>query len=185
MEYVTVKNYSLSSILNALTKYTKKSDMPAIVSKRLIFNKAPLGGISSNMLIVFFISIPFIEYAAVFNPYVFGALGIAQSIVVFIVLLVFLMQVVFLMIWKNNKSVLKRVEKSWESYFPSVDIKMVLSSGVSPYNDFYKAYGEAIGIASNDDELHHSLAKAFALMQDENRDLLEAIQKDKDSQKRA
>ncbi len=172
-------NYSLSSILNALTKH-KKSATPCFI-KRLIFNKGPIGGLSSTQLILFFITLPFIEYAAIFNPYVFNYFGIAQSIVVFIVFLVFLMQMVFVMIWRNNKKVLSKVNSSWESYFPGVDLKLVLSSGVSPYNDFYKAYCEAAATSSNDDELHKSLSNAFKLMQEENKDLLDAIAKDKNS----
>lgn len=172
-------NYSLSSILNTFTKYKKSSDVSACIKKRWIFNQAPLGGLSSTQLILIFIALPFIEYASIFNPYVFGMLGIAQSIVVFIVFLVVLMQIVLLLIWKNNKKVLSKIESSWESYFPGVDLKFVLSSGVSPYNDFYKAYCEAKETASNDDELHPALAKAFEVMQEENRDLLEAIERDK------
>ena len=174
-----MKNYSLSSILDALTK-RKKGASPCIV-KRLIFNKALIGGLSSTQLILFFIALPFIEYAAIFNPYAFNYFGIAQSIVVFIVFLVFLMQMVFVMIWRNNKKVLSKIASSWESYFPGVDLKLVLSSGVSPYNDFYKAYCEAEASSSNDDELHKSLTNAFKVMQEENRDLLEAIAKDKRS----
>lgn len=174
-----MKNYSLSSILNALTKH-KKGASPCFV-KRLIFNKASFGGISSTQLILFFIALPFIEYAVIFNPYVFGIMGIAQSIVVFIVFLVFLMQMVFVMIWRNNKKVLSKVSSSWEDYFPGVDLKLVLSSGVSPYNDFYKAYCEADASSSNDEELHKALSDAFKVMQEENRDLLDAIEKDKNS----
>ena len=174
-----MKNYSLSSILNAVTKH-KKSASPCIV-KRLIFNKASIGGISSTQLVLLFIALPFIEYAVIFNPYVFGILGIAQSIVVFIVFLVFLMQIVFVMIWRNNKKVLSKVSSSWESYFPGVDLKLVLSSGISPYNDFYKAYCEAKEVSSNDEELHKALTEAFKVMQEENQDLLEAIQRDKNS----
>lgn len=174
-----MQNYSLSSILQALTKH-KKGASPCI-AKRLIFNKAHIGGISSTQLILFFIALPFIEYAAIFNPYVFNYLGIAQSIVVFIVFLVFLMQMVFVMIWRNNKKVLSKISSSWESYFPGVDLKLVLSSGVSPYNDFYKAYCEAEASSSNDEELHKALSNSFKLMQEENRDLLDAIEKDKNS----
>lgn len=155
--------------------------MSTCIKKRLIFNKAPLGGMSSSLLILFFIALPFFEYAAIFNPYVFNYLGIAQSIVVFIVFLVFLMQVVFVMIWRNNKKVLSKASSSWDNYFPGVDLKLVLSSGVSPYNDFYKSYCEAAASSSNDDQLQQALGKAFDVMQEENKDLLEAINKDKNS----
>lgn len=174
-----MKNYSLSSILNALTKHKKSSDASTCIKKRLIYNQADLGGISSPLLILFFFCIPFIEYAAIFNPYIFGLLGIAQSIVVFIVGLVFLMQVVFVMVWKNNKKTLSKVSSSWENYFPGVDLKLVLSAGVSPYNDFYKAYCELANSSLNDEQLHQGLVKAFKVMQEENKDLLEAINKDK------
>ena len=172
-------NYSLPSILNALIKHKKNSGTSECIKKRLIYSQATLGGISSNQLILFFICIPFIEYAAIFNPYIFGLLGIAQSIVVFIVGLVFLMQVVFVMIWKKNKKTLSKISSSWESYFPSVDLKMVLSSGVSPYNDFYKAYCEASGSTLDDEQLHLALSKAFVVMQEENSDLLAAFNRDK------
>ncbi len=174
-----MKNYSLSSILDALTKH-KKGASPCIV-KRLIFNKASIGGLSSTQLILFFIALPFIEYAAIFNPYVFETLGIAQSIVVFIVFLVFLMQMVFVMIWRNNKKVLSAVSSSWDSYFPGVDLKLVLSSGVSPYNDFYKAYCEAKASSSDEQQLHSALKDAFKEMQEQNKELLDAINKDKNS----
>jgi len=174
-----MNNYSLSAILNAIFKLKKNPSVPACISKRLIFNQAPLGGRSSTTLIAFFIALPFIEYAAIFNPYVFNYLGIAQSIVVFIVCLVFLMQVVFVMIWRNNKKALAMATSGWESYFPGVDLKLVISSGVSPYNDFYKAYCEAASTSSDDEQLQQALTKAFARMQEENRELLDAINRDK------
>lgn len=177
-----MKNYPLSSILNTFLKHKKNSSTSSCIQKRLIFNQKELGGVSSGMLILFFIALPFIEYASIFNPYVFGALGIAQSIVVFIVFLVFLMQVVFVIIWKNNKSALAKINSSWESYFPGVDLKLVLSSGVSPYNDFYKAYCEAAEKSSDDEQLHQALLQAFSVMQEENKELLEAINKDKTAQ---
>ncbi len=173
--------HSLSSILNTFFKFKNSHNAKTCISKRLIFNQAPIGGISSKLLIGFFMALPFIEYAAIFNPYVFNYLGIAQSIVVFIVLLVFLMQIIFVLIWFNNKKAFSRLESSWESYFPGVDLKLVLSSGVSPYNDFYKAYCEAVLTSSNDEHLHQALSNAFTLMQDENRELLDAINRDKNS----
>lgn len=174
-------NHSLSAILNTVFKFKKNNQSPGCISKRLIFNQAPVGGLGSSALIALFFALPFIEYAAIFNPYVFNYLGIAQSIVVFIVFLVFLMQVVFWLVWRNNKKALTKVSSAWEEYFPGVDLKLVLSSGISPYNDFYKAYCEAASVSSNDTELQQELSKAFALMQEENRELLDAINRDKKS----
>ena len=146
-------------------------------SKRTLFNFGPLGGISSSVVTLFFFCLPFVEFAAIFNPVVFNKLGIAQSIVFFIVFLSIVMIIVFLVTWKINKSVLKKIDASWERFFPNVDLKMVLSSGVTPYSDFYKFY--ALSCTLEEDELHKALLKDFEKMQEENKELLEAIQKDR------
>lgn len=161
--------YSLKAILATFTKSNG--------SKRTLFNLAPLGGISSSIVTLFFFSLPFIEFAIIFNPVVFNKLGIAQSIVFFIVFLSIVMIIVFLVTWKINKSVLKKIAASWENFFPNVDLKMVLASGITPYSDFYKFY--ALSNKLEEEELHKALLEAFSQMQEENKDLLEAIQKDR------
>lgn len=161
--------YSLKAILATFTKPN--------ASKRTLFNLAPLGGVSSSLVAFFFFCLPFIEFAAIFNPVVFNKLGIAQSIVFFIVFLSIVMIIVFLVTWSINKKVLKKIAPSWESFFPKVDLKMVLSSGVTPYSDFYKYYAQSHTL--EDDALHKALLKAFAQMEEENKDLIEAIKKDR------
>ena len=71
------KQYTIKEMLDALSKPNGK--------KRLIFDKASIGGLSNRWLIGFFLLIPFIEYAMIFNDYIFSYLGIAQAIVIFIV----------------------------------------------------------------------------------------------------
>jgi sensor histidine kinase YesM len=161
--------YSLKAILATFTKSN--------ASKRTLFNQAPLGGISSSVVTLFFFCLPFIEFAAIFNPVVFSWLGIAQSIVFFIVFLSIVMIIVFVVTWAINKRVLKKILPSWERFFPNVDIKMVLSSGITPYSDFYKYYAQCHTL--EEDALHKALLKAFAQMEDENKDLIEAMQKDR------
>ena len=75
------KIYALKTILDTITKY-KKPD----VKKRLIFNQSPVGGLGSKWIIASFLFLPFVEYALIFNPYIFNMLGIAQAIIFFVVL---------------------------------------------------------------------------------------------------
>ncbi len=161
--------YPLKTILATFTK--------ANGNKRTLFNLAPLGGISSSVIALLLLALPFVEYAAIFNPTVFNKLGIAQSIIFFIVFLSIVMIIVFLVSWAVNEKVLKKISPSWESYFPNVDLKMVLSSGVTPYRDFFKVYKGLMQL--EDEALHQELLKAFVQMEDENKDLVEAIRKDK------
>lgn len=161
-------NFSLKAILDTFT--TDKG------TKRMIFNQAPIGGKSSKTLILFFIALPFIEYAVIFNPYSFKALGIAQAIIFFIIFLVFIMQVVFVMIWMNNKKVKKRIAADWDRYFPGIDLHLVLSGGSSPYREFFNRY---TALDKNVDEasLHESLKGLFTTMQEENAELIAAMNK--------
>lgn len=161
------EHYSLQSILDSLTKNRGK--------KRLIFDQSPLQGIGSKWVIAFFISLPVLLYIGIFNPVVFAMLGIAQAIVFFIVFLSMLMIMVFALVFINNHKVVRQITPSWKYYFPSVDLKLVLSSGVSPYKDFFVYYKEAKEKGLQGDALYGFLENAFAQMQKENADLLEHI----------
>ncbi len=70
------KIYSLEAILASISTY-KKPD----AKKRLIFDQSPVGGIGSKWVIAFFWAFPVVEYAGIFNPWMFGMLGIAQAII--------------------------------------------------------------------------------------------------------
>ncbi len=168
-----MSTYALRSILDSISSRAKKR-----IQKRTLYNLAPLGGISSALIVLFFLSLPFIEFALIFNPYVFKALGIAQSIIFFIVFLSIVMIIIFLLSWINNKAVLKRVSPSWKYYFPNIDLKVLLSSGTNPYSDFFREYS-AIPEDSSDEELHAALKEAFGRMEEENKELIEAMQKDR------
>ncbi|MCL4431266.1 MAG: hypothetical protein M1300_02985 [Epsilonproteobacteria bacterium] len=162
--------YSLKAILSTFAKSNG--------TKRTIFNQAPIGGISSKSVILFFLAMPFIEYALIFNPYVFNALGIAQCIILYIVLLSIVMISVFLISWQIKRSVIKKITPSWKNYFDKIDINMLLSSGTTPYSQFFDYYTKALIENKSEEELHHYLLDAFKKMEEENKELIEAMIKD-------
>lgn len=166
--------YSLTEILTALFKEKNGS-----IHKRLIYDQTTLQGIGSKWIKLLFVLLPFAMYASIFNPMVFNYLGIAQAIVFYIILLVFTMQIVVVLSFFNNKKVLKRVMPSWQHYFPEVDLKMVLSSGVTPYVDFMKHYEGIIKEGVEEEVLHQRLEASFLQMEEENDQLVEAIRRDK------
>ncbi len=148
-------------------------------SKRTVFSLSPVGGVSSSMIIMFIIAMPFIEFALIFNPWIFKYLGIAQSVVVFIIALSLVMFLTFLLILNMKKKVIKKIESSWNYYFKHVDVSMVLSSTITPYSDFFKLYKPLHVKNLSEEELHLELMRNFTLMQEGNRELLEAMQRDK------
>ncbi len=162
--------YSLKAILSTFADANGK--------KRTIFNLGPIGGISSNAVKLFFISLPFIEYALIFNSYVFNALGIAQCIVLYIVFLSIVMIMIFLISWKIKNSVIKKITPSWEKYFEKINLNMLLSSGRTPYSQFFEFYSKGIKENKTEEELHRYLLNAFKTMEEENKELIEAMIKD-------
>ena len=150
------------------------------IKKRLIYDNALFGGLSSKWIKLAFLILPFAMYAAIFNPASFKALGIAQAIVFYIILLVFAMQIVVAVSYFNNKKVLKTATKAWEHYFPGIDFKMVLSSGATPYADFKKYYEAALSEGLAEDALKDKMSEAFQQMESENIHLVEAMKKDKE-----
>lgn len=173
-----MSTYALKTILDTISASNSSQNKQKRIQKRTLYNLAPLGGISSALIVLFFFSLPFIEFALIFNPFVFKALGIAQSIIFFIVFLSIVMIIVFLVSWMNNKAVLKRISPSWSHYFPNVDLKMLLSSGTNPYSDFFREYSK-ISEGLSEEELHAALQKTFVKMEEENKELIEAMQNDR------
>jgi len=162
--------YNLRTILATFTKTNGK--------RRSIFNKAPIGGLGSPVVTLFFFSLPLISYGLLFNPYIFHILGIATAIVMYIVSMSLMMIIVFFITWKVKNDVVRMVEPSWKYYFPGVDLKLVISKAKTPYNDFYKYYTEVKDIKQSEESLHTQLLEAFNKMQEENKELLNAIEKD-------
>ncbi|RLA68459.1 MAG: hypothetical protein DRQ78_00520 [Epsilonproteobacteria bacterium] len=171
-------HYSLTEIL--LSAFSIKNN---IIKKRLIYNHAYIGGINSKWIKLSLFILPFAMYAAVFNPTVFKALGIAQAIVFYIILLVVAMQIVVGVSYFNNKKVIKRATKLWEEYFPDIDFNMILSSGVTPYSDFKKHFELALNDGLKAEELTNRLKDAFMQMENENSILVEAMRKDQQKKK--
>ncbi|RLA70916.1 MAG: hypothetical protein DRG09_01880 [Epsilonproteobacteria bacterium] len=169
------KNYTLNDIL--LSVFTIKENK---MKKRLIHNYAIFGGLNSNWIKLVFFILPFAMYAAVFNPTAFKALGIAQAIVFYIILLVMAMQIVVGVTYFNNKKTIKKATKEWEKYFPNIDFRMILSSGVTPYVDFKKHYESALNDGLNEEAMKKRLVDDFRNMEEENIVLVEAMRKDKE-----
>ena len=164
--------YNLRTILATFTKTNGQ--------RRSVFNKAPVGGLGSAIVTLFFFSLPLIIYGLLFNPYIFHILGIATAIVTYIVSMSFIMIIIFFITWKIKNDVVIAVSPSWEYYFPGVDFKLVVASTRTPYDDFYKYYAEVKDIKQSEEALHKKLLEAFSKMQEENRELLNAIQRDND-----
>ncbi len=159
--------YSLKAILNAVSHKGKK---------RMIYDHGALGGMKSLYLKLLFIAFPFIEYALIFNPSSFAFLGIAQAIIFYIVFLSVIMIIIFVMAMRNNKSLFRKIEPVWKNYFPDIELAMVLSSGVTPYKNFFTEYAKIVDDNLDDKALQSALNSAFNRMKEENRDLLEAIE---------
>lgn len=87
--------YNLRTILATFTKTNGKI--------RSVFNKAPIGGLGSPVVTLFFFSLPLISYGLLFNPYIFLTLGIATAIVTYIVSMSLMMMIVFFITWKVKK----------------------------------------------------------------------------------
>jgi magnesium-transporting ATPase (P-type) len=168
------QHYALKTILASVFK-----EKDHRLKKRLIYNNAVFGGLSNKWIILLFIVLPFAMYAAIFNPTTFKELGIAQAIVFYIILLVVAMQIVAIGTYFNNKKVVKTATMSWEKYFPTVDFKMILSSGVTPYVDFKKHYELALKDGLEGESLKKRLDDAFEQMEEENSILVESIKRDK------
>jgi len=169
--------HDLKTILSTVSKFKKNNDKSKQVSKRLLFDQAPVGGLSIKWFWLTFIAMPFIEYAIIFNPIVFETLGIAQAIVFFIVFLSIVMILIFALYAFNNRKVVDEIKPVWDAYFPDVELKLALTSSHSPYADFFKEYSLIAGDDLSDEELHAKMKEAIVKMQEENKDLLEAMQR--------
>ena len=168
------KIYPLRTVLNSFTNYKKPK-----LKKRLIFDKGAFGKLGSKWLIGFFFLLPLVEYAAIFNPVVFPYLGIAQAIVLFIVFLSIIMIIIFAFSSYNNNSVIETIRPSWEHYFTNIELKLVTTSGATPYKSFYVLYEKILNRGVTNENLHSELEKAFEQMQEENHELIEAMARDK------
>lgn len=166
-------NYEIKDIIKSAFKEKSKT-----IKKRLIYDNALYGGLSSKWIMLALILLPFAMYASIFNPISFNALGIAQAIVFYIILLVIAMQIVIVVAYFNNKKVVKNCKVAWKYYFPTIDFKMLLSAGVTPYVDFKKHYELALKDDLDNDALASRLTQAFSQMEEENSMLVEAIKRD-------
>ena len=162
--------YSLQTILSTFSN--DKGD------KRAVFNGKPLGGMSSASIIFLFISLPFIEYALIFNDYSIGKLGLAGSVVAYIVFLSIVMVTIFVTTHRIKKKVITKITPSWKHYFGDISLDLVLSSGITPYSDFFKYYKKVSKDDLSEEALYKYLQESFKKMQSDNADLIESMRKD-------
>ena len=167
--------YDLKTILSSVSKLKKNNDKSKQVSKRILYDQAPIGGLSIKWFWLAFFSMPFIEYAMIFNPVVFAMLGIAQAIIFFIVFLSIVMILIYALYVFNNRIVIDRIRPIWQGYFPEVELDLVLTSSHSPYSEFFNEYSLVAGDELSDEQLHSKMKEAVVRMQEDNKDLLEAM----------
>jgi hypothetical protein len=165
-----MSTYPLKSILATFTNKNGK--------KLTLFNAAPVGGMSSLVIKAIILAMPFLEYFAIFNDFVYEKVGLVTQIVMFIVFMSIMMMIVFFIIYMTRKSVIKKIMPSWDTYFSDVDLTMVLAVGITPYSDFFKHYARVAAEDLSDEALHKKLKDLFIQMQEENADLLIAMNKD-------
>jgi len=164
------ETFSLQTMLSTLYKVKDNQ-----AKKRFIFDQSPLGGIGSKWLKVFFISLPIVLYMGIFNPKIFGMLGIAQAIIFYVIFLSMVMIMIASLTFINNNKVVRQITPSWNRLFPSVDLKQLLSSGASPYSNFNRAYTELLSQNLNEEEFETKMREDFLKMQEENRELYERM----------
>lgn len=165
-----MSTHPLKSILATFTNKNGK--------KLSLFNAAPVGGMSSLVIKAIILAMPFIEYFAIFNNYVYDKLGLVSQVVMYIVFMSIMMMIVFIIIYMTRKSVIKKITPSWKTYFSDVNLTMVLAVGITPYSDFFKHYSKIVKQDLSDVALHEKLKELFVQLQEENTDLLIAMNKD-------
>jgi len=166
--------YSLETIFKTILK-TKN----AMAKKRLIFDQAPIGGLSSKWVMLFMLSLPFLLFIGLFNPIMFEMLGIAQAVIFFIVFLSMIMILVVALGFINNSKVLREITPSWEEHFPEVDLKLCLKTSGTPYKDFFTYYNDGLAKNLSDNEFKSHLVNSFEIMENENKELSDAIKKNR------
>jgi len=171
--------YDLKTILLSVSTFKENADKSKQVKKRLLFNQGPVGGLSIKWFWLTFFTMPFIEYAIIFNPIIFPMLGIAQAIVFFVVFLSIVMILIYALYAFNNRSVIDRIKPIWEGYFPEIELNLILTSSHSPYREFFSEYSLVAGDNLSDEELQSKMQEAFKRMEADNVDLLEAMNRSK------
>jgi len=164
------ETYALKTMLSTLYKVKNNQ-----AKKRFIFDQTPLGGIGSKWVKAFFISLPILLYIGIFNPKIFGMLGIAQAIIFYVVFLSMVMIMIVALTFINNNKVIRQIAPSWKTLFPTVELKQLLSSGASPYSNFMDVYNELLSKHLNEKEFEIEMKEHFSKMQEENRELYERM----------
>lgn len=164
-----MSQYSLKTILSTFSNKNGK--------KLIILNASPIGGMSSTTIKLLLFSLPFLEYGILFNPYVLNILGLATSIVTYIVFMSIVIMIIVFTIYKVKKNTINKIAQPWKHYFNDVDLKLVLSSGITPYSKFFQYYSKIVQNEPTEEELYSDLLNSFKEMQEENSELIMAMEK--------
>jgi hypothetical protein len=167
--------YSLNTILSTIAKKNG--------SKRVLYNFGPVGGWSSYVISAIFWSIPFLMFVALFNPYSFEYLGIAQSIIFYIVFSSMSMILVAGLMFAFNSNLIRKISPSWDTYFEGRELSIVVSSGITPYNAFFEKYTLLLKENLSEPEMHKALLKALETMEEDNKDLFDAMNRNTNPRK--
>jgi len=167
---VKEETFSLKTMLSTLYKVKNNQ-----AKKRLIFDQSMIDGIGSKWVKLFFISLPVLLYIGIFNPKIFGMLGIAQAIIFYVVFLSMVMIMIVALTFINNNKVLRQITPSWNALFPTVELRQVLSSGASPYSNFMNVYNELLKKNLDEKEFEIEMKEQFLNMQEENSELFERM----------
>jgi len=164
------ETFSLEAMLSTLYKIKNNK-----IKRRLIYDQTPVGGIGSKWVKAFFIFLPILLYIGIFNPKIFGMLGIAQAIIFYIVFLSMAIIMIVGLTFINNNKVIRQITHSWNTLFPTVELTQVLSSAATPYKDFNKHYNDALSKNLEGEALTEYFKSIFKQMQEENADLYAAM----------
>jgi len=168
---MSTTTYSLNTLLATLTKENGK--------KRILYNFGPVGGWNSTVITIIFFTLPFIEFAALFNPYSFAYLGIAQSIIFYIVFSSMLMILVAGLIFAFNSNLIRKITPSWNELFKGRDLELIVSSAITPYSKFFDHYRDLLKENLDEKNMYKSLLKALDEMEEENKDLIDAMKRNR------
>jgi len=93
------------------------------------------------------------------------------------------MLLIFTLVVINNNRVVEMIKPSWKRHFPEVAFELITTTGATPYKEFFNYYHEVLASNPNAEKIKEHLDIKFKLMQEENKDLLEAMSRDSERNK--
>lgn len=145
-------------------------------NKPFFYNNKPIGGMGSAWFVAMLVSLPIMEFILVFNPITISYVGIASAVVMYIIIATMIMMLIAFLTWNYNRVIIRNIHASWNYYFPDVDLDLVLTPRVSPYNNFYHRYKMILAeCLEAEEELYKAMKDALLAMENENKELIEKM----------